>query len=77
MLSPNYRLTTLAAKDSPLEVVGTVAKLVMATSATNLLKLWDVVVYQNLGHPLNLGLNFFKQLQWKLDYEGGQPQIKI
>ena len=49
----------------------------MATSATNLLKLKDVVVYQNLGHPLNLSLNFFRQLQAKLDYEGDQPQIKI
>ena len=76
-IRPSQLQVTLAAKDSLLEVVGTVANLVMATSATNLLKLRDVVVYQNLGHPLNLGLNFFKQLQWKLDYEGGQPQIKI
>ncbi|MCP3667273.1 MAG: hypothetical protein GY696_33065 [Gammaproteobacteria bacterium] len=64
-------------RQEPLEVVGTVANLVMATSAKNLLKLRDVVVYKNLGHPLNLGLNFFRQLQVKLDYEGSQPQIKI
>ena len=68
---------TRAAKDSPLEVVGTVANLVMATSTTNLLKLKDVVVYRNLGHPLNLGLNFFRQFQAKLDYEGDQPRIQI
>ena len=60
-----------------MEVVGTVANLVMATSATNLLQLRDVVVYKNLSHPLNLGLDFFRQLQAKLGYEGSQPKIKI
>lgn len=33
----------------------------------------DMVVYKNLSHPLNLGLDFFRQLQAKLDYEGSQP----
>ena len=67
---------TRAAKDSPLEVVGTVANLVMATMA-NLLKLKDVMLYRNLGHPLNLDPNFFRQFQAKLDYEGEQPRIQI
>ena len=48
------------AEASPLEVVGTVATLVMATLAMNLLQLRDVVVYKNLNHPLNLGLDFFR-----------------
>ncbi|MCP3666391.1 MAG: hypothetical protein GY696_28475 [Gammaproteobacteria bacterium] len=26
---------------------------------------------------MNLGLDFFRQLQAKLGYEGGQPKIKI
>ncbi|MCP3668657.1 MAG: hypothetical protein GY696_40280 [Gammaproteobacteria bacterium] len=50
-ICPSQLHVTTATKDSPLEVVGTVANLVMATSATNLLKLQDVVVYKNLGHP--------------------------
>ena len=48
------------AEASPLEVVGTVATLVMATSVTILLQLRDVMVYKNLSHPLNLGLDFFR-----------------
>ncbi|MCP3664029.1 MAG: hypothetical protein GY696_16315 [Gammaproteobacteria bacterium] len=73
----NQLQVTTAAEARPLEVVGTVANLVMATSATNLLQLRDVVVYKNLSHPLNLGLDFFRQLQAKLGYEGSQPKIKI
>ena len=53
------------------------ANLVMATSTTNLLKLKDVVVYKNLGHPLNLGLNFCRQFRAKLNYEGDQLRIQI
>ena len=75
-ISPSQLRVTTAAETSSLEVVGTVATLVMATSATNLLQLRDVVVYKNLSHPLNLGLDFFRQLQAKLDYEENQPQIK-
>ena len=76
-ICPSQLQVTTAAEDSPLEVVGTVANMDMATSATNLLQLKDVVVYKNLSHPLNLGLNFFRQLQAKLDYEESQPQIMI
>ncbi|MCP3668630.1 MAG: hypothetical protein GY696_40135 [Gammaproteobacteria bacterium] len=68
-ISPSNLQVTTATQGSPLEVVGTVANLVMATSPTNLLKLRDVVVYRNLGHPLNLGLNFCRQFQAKLNYE--------
>ena len=49
-ISPSKLQDTKDAKDSLLEVVRTVANLVMATSATNLLKLKNVVVYQNIGH---------------------------
>ncbi len=55
---PSQLKVTIAAQGSPLEVVGTVASLVMGISPKNLLRLTDVVVYQNLGHQLNLGLNF-------------------
>ena len=66
---------TTAAQGSPLEVVGTVANLVMAVSPTNLLQLTDV--YRNLGHQLNLGLNFCRQFKARLDYEGDRPCIQI
>ena len=49
-ISPSKLQDSKDAKDSLLEVVRTVANLVMATSATNLLKLKNVVVYQNIGH---------------------------
>ena len=49
-ISPSKLQDTKDAKDSLLEVVRTVANLIMATSATNLLKLKNVVVYQNIGH---------------------------
>ncbi|MCP3660928.1 MAG: hypothetical protein GY696_00290 [Gammaproteobacteria bacterium] len=68
---------TTAVQGSLLEVVGTVVNLVMATSPTNLLKLRNVVVYWNLGHPLNLGLNFCRQFKAKLNYEEDQPRIQI
>ncbi|MCP3665047.1 MAG: hypothetical protein GY696_21545 [Gammaproteobacteria bacterium] len=60
-----------------MEVMGTVANLVMAVSPTNLLKLTNVVVYRNLGHQLNLDLNFCRQFKAKLDYEGDRPCIQI
>ena len=37
------------------------ATLIMATSASNLLQLRDVV-YHNLSHPLSLDLDFFRQV---------------
>ncbi|MCP3661915.1 MAG: hypothetical protein GY696_05360 [Gammaproteobacteria bacterium] len=43
-------------------------------SPSNLLQL---MVYRNLGHHLNLGLNFCRQFKAKLNYEGDQPQIQI
>ncbi|MCP3663619.1 MAG: hypothetical protein GY696_14210, partial [Gammaproteobacteria bacterium] len=54
---PWLKVTT-AAQGSQLEVVGKVASLVMGISAKTFLRLTNVVVYQNLGHQLNLGLNF-------------------
>ena len=60
-INPSRLQVTTAVQGSPLEVVRTVANLVIATSTTNLLKLTNVVVYRNLGHPLNLGLNFGRQ----------------
>ncbi|MCP3663826.1 MAG: hypothetical protein GY696_15265 [Gammaproteobacteria bacterium] len=60
-INPSRLQVTTAAQGSPLEEVGTVANLFMATSPTNLLKLMNMVVYRNLGHPLNLGLNFCRQ----------------
>ena len=59
-ISPSKLQVTTVAEASPLEVVGTVATLVMATSVTILLQLRDVMVYKNLSHPLNLGLDFFR-----------------
>ena len=56
---------------------GTVASLVMGISPTNLLQLTDIVVYKNLGHQLNLGLNFCRQFKARLNYEGDQPCIEI
>ncbi|MCP3664794.1 MAG: hypothetical protein GY696_20250, partial [Gammaproteobacteria bacterium] len=76
-INPSCLQVTTAAQGSPLEVVGTVANLVMATSPTNLLKQTNVVVYQNLGHQLNLGLNFCSQFKAKLNYEGDRPYIQI
>ncbi|MCP3664105.1 MAG: hypothetical protein GY696_16715 [Gammaproteobacteria bacterium] len=76
-ISPSRLKVTTAAQGSPLEVVGTVASLVMGISPTNLLKLTDVVVYRNLGHQLNLGLNFCCQFKARLDYEVDQPFIEI
>ncbi len=74
---PSRLKVTTAAQGSPLEVVGTVASLVMGISPTNFLRLTDVVVYQNLGHQLNLGLNFCRQFKARLNYEGDQPCIEI
>ena len=74
-ISPSCLQVNTAAQGSPLEVVGTVANLVMAVSPTNLLQLTDVVVYRNLGHQLNLGLNFCRQFKARLDYEGDRPCI--
>ena len=76
-INPSRLQVTTAAQGSPLEVVGTVANLVMAVSPTNLLKLMNVVVYRNLGHRPNLGLNFCHQFKTKLDYEGDRPCIQI
>ncbi|MCP3664980.1 MAG: hypothetical protein GY696_21200 [Gammaproteobacteria bacterium] len=76
-ISPSRLKVTTAAHGSPLEVVGTVASLVMAVSPTNLLRLTDVVIYRNLGHQLNLGLNFCRQFKARLDYEGDRPCIQI
>ena len=53
------------------------ATLILPTSASNLLQLRNVVVYRNLSHPLNLGLDFFRQFKAKLDYEGDQPRVNI
>ncbi|MCP3662277.1 MAG: hypothetical protein GY696_07240 [Gammaproteobacteria bacterium] len=76
-INPSHLQVTTAAQGSPLEVVGTMANLVMATSPTNLPKLTNMVVYRNLDHPLNLGLNFCRQFRAKLNYEGDQPSIQI
>ncbi|MCP3663073.1 MAG: hypothetical protein GY696_11350 [Gammaproteobacteria bacterium] len=76
-ISPSRLKVTTAAQGSPLEVVGTVANLVMSISPTNFLQLTDVVVYRNLGHQLNLGLNFCCQFKARLDYKGDQPCIHI
>ncbi|MCP3664649.1 MAG: hypothetical protein GY696_19525 [Gammaproteobacteria bacterium] len=67
----------MSAQGSPLEVVGTVASLVMGISPKNLLRLTDVVVYQNLGHQLNLGINFCHQFKARINYKGDQPCIEI
>ena len=42
-----------------------------------LLTLKEVMVYKNLSHPLNFGLDFLVQQQANLDYSGDQPQIII
>ena len=76
-ISPSRLKVTTAAQDSIVEVVGKVANQVMAVSPTNLLKLMDVIVYRNLGHQLNLGLNFCCQFKARLDYEGDRPCIQI
>ncbi|MCP3668063.1 MAG: hypothetical protein GY696_37170, partial [Gammaproteobacteria bacterium] len=76
-ITPSRLKVTTAAQGSLLEVVGTVANLVMAVSPTNLLQLTDVVVYRNLGQQLNLGLNFRHQFKARLDYEGDRPCNQI
>ena len=76
-IQPSQLRVTTAAEASTLEVVVTVATLIMATSTSNLLQLHDAVVYRNLSHPLNLGLAFFRQFKAKLDYGGEQPQVNI
>ncbi|MCP3668574.1 MAG: hypothetical protein GY696_39850 [Gammaproteobacteria bacterium] len=35
------------------------------------------MVYQNLGHQLNLGLNFCRQFKARISYEGDLPCIEI
>ncbi|MCP3667034.1 MAG: hypothetical protein GY696_31840, partial [Gammaproteobacteria bacterium] len=74
---PSRLKVTTVAQGSPLEVVGIVSSHVMGISPTNFLRLTDVVVYQNLGHQLNLGLNFCCKFKARLNYEGDQPCIEI
>ena len=71
-ISPSLLQVTTAAQGCPLEVVGTVANLVMAVSPTNLLQLTHIVLYRNLGH-----LNFCRQFKARLDNEGDRPCIQI
>ncbi|MCP3668071.1 MAG: hypothetical protein GY696_37210 [Gammaproteobacteria bacterium] len=71
-IHPSQLRLTTAAEASPLDVVGTLATLIMATPTSNLLKLQDVVVYRNLSHPLNIVLYLFRQFKAKLDYGGAQ-----
>ena len=74
---PSQLQVTTAAQGSQLEVVGTVASLVMGITAKTFLRLRNVVVYQNLGHQLNLGLHFCRQFKARISYEGDQPCIEI
>ncbi|MCP3663629.1 MAG: hypothetical protein GY696_14260 [Gammaproteobacteria bacterium] len=53
------------------------ASLVMGIMAKTFLRLTNVVVYQNLGHQLNLGLHFCWQFKAMISYEGDQPCIEI
>ena len=52
-----------AATASKLEVAGKVASLIMATTPRTFLVLKDNVVYHNLSHLLNLGLNFLTEIK--------------
>ncbi|MCP3668089.1 MAG: hypothetical protein GY696_37300 [Gammaproteobacteria bacterium] len=68
---------TTAAQGSQLEVVGTVDSLLLGIAPTTFLRLRNVVVYRNLGHPLNLGLHFCRKIKARISYEGDQPCIEI
>ena len=74
---PSQLQVTTAAQGSQLEVVGTVDSLLMGITPKTFLRLRNVVIYRNLGHPLNLGLHFCRQFKAKLSYEGDQPCIEI
>ncbi|MCP3664384.1 MAG: hypothetical protein GY696_18155 [Gammaproteobacteria bacterium] len=76
IISSRLKVST-AAQGSQLEVVGTVASLVMGISAKTFQRLTNVLVYQNLGHQLNLGLNFCRQFKARISSEGDQPCIEI
>ncbi|MCP3668594.1 MAG: hypothetical protein GY696_39955 [Gammaproteobacteria bacterium] len=52
-----------AAMAGKLEVAWKVASLIMATTPQTFLVLKDNVVYHNLSHPLNLGLNFLTEFK--------------
>ena len=49
----------------------------MGIAPTTFLRLRNVVVYRNLGHPLNLGLHFCRKFKARISYEGDQPCIEI
>ncbi|MCP3665522.1 MAG: hypothetical protein GY696_24000, partial [Gammaproteobacteria bacterium] len=74
---PSQLQVTTAAQGSQQEVVGTVDSLLMGIAPKTFLRLRNVVIYRNLGHPLNLGLHFCRQFKAKLSYEGDQPCIEI
>ena len=76
-LQPSPLKVSTAAVEGSLEVAGMVPELTMAVSPTMLLTLKEVMVYKNLSHPLNFGLDFLVQQQANLDYSGDQPQIII
>ncbi len=74
---PSQLQVTTAAQGSQLEVVGTVDSLLMGIVPKTFLRLRNVVIYRNLGHPLNLGLHFCIQFKARLSYEGDQLCIEI
>ncbi|MCP3663091.1 MAG: hypothetical protein GY696_11440, partial [Gammaproteobacteria bacterium] len=63
---PSRLKVTTAAQGSPLELVGTVASLVMGISPTNVLRLHGDVVCQNLGPQRTRGLKFCRQCKPRL-----------
>ncbi len=74
---PRPLQVTTAAQGSQLEVVGTIDSLLMGIAPKTFLRLRNVVIYRNLGHPLNLDLHFCRQFKARLSYKGDQPCIEI
>ncbi len=62
---------------NPLNLAGTVATLIVAISAVNLVELQDIGVYPQLRHPLCLGQGFLRQVKTRMQFGGVQPRLMI